>query len=232
MYKKALSLASGMLALALLVSGCGGSKTASPPTTQPAANTSPTFTTANPPLDLHDRLLPLSDLPAGWQSIPVKSPNATSEPSCFAALERPTGALGKVTELFRASATSAAAFAESLALYKNAAVAGAVMVRHVALINSCAKGVWHVGGHTFVSTVSKLSFPTTGDASSALRINFTTLVTTSRGRQLLVLSFDVIAVRKGRMLMRDYLAGAGIADYALFSHLTNTAAARLGAGTP
>lgn len=138
----ALVLALGVV-VSVLVSGCGGSSTAS---------------------RLQSRLLSVADLPAGWSSVAVSTSSVkVTDTSCLAHLAKSPKGWSHQTAAF-VEGKSIPNLGEVLA---TGAQVGQAWDRFAAALASCRSALLQLGNTKVQATVHRLAFPRLGRASSA-----------------------------------------------------------------
>jgi pimeloyl-ACP methyl ester carboxylesterase len=142
------SVLAALMAAAVLTSGCGGSSTAAV---------------------LHDRLLTVADLPAGWSAVPVNPRSVQTSAPCLSGL--PTGSTGftYADEGF-VQGTSIPTLGEVLATGPQARSRWRSLAQALA---RCRTATITVGSATARATTRSLPFPRVASTSSAYAWAFT-----------------------------------------------------------
>jgi pimeloyl-ACP methyl ester carboxylesterase len=137
-----------LTATAALTSGCGGNSTAAA---------------------LHDRLLAVADLPAGWSAVPANSGSVQTSAPCLSSLATSPKGWTYATAAF-VQGTAIPTLAEVLAVGPQVQQRWQSLARALA---RCRTASLTIGGTTVKATIRPLPFPRVASTSSAYAWGFT-----------------------------------------------------------
>lgn len=225
------------LGFAALAAGCGGGSPSAAPApgalAAPAAVSPSSAPTPFSQAELQQRLLSLSDMPAGYQVAQDTSSSSggqhstvtSSDPACQPLAD--LSASGKPPESF--AGAQAPQFGagpdgpfidENLASYATPAAAQAYFAKLTTAIQTCKQFTQtQPDGTKLDVTVSPFSFPAKGDASSASRLSLTVA-----GQPV---QSDVVVVRVGSTLIAVINTNLQSTDSALTAQIVDKAVAKV-----
>ena len=165
-------------------------------------------------------LLAVSDLPAGWSSVP-SSDSTSSTPQCFQNVKTDLKPTSKAEATFQGGSSGLPLLDESLGYLPGRGQQAIALISQV--LSRCGQISLTSDGATITGTIGAMSFPAVGDQSSAWQINLTG---TESGISLTV-GIDFIVFRKGDTLALIFYGDLGTPDIQTVEHLVQVAASKL-----